>query len=246
MDVHMGTHPWVGRSWRGVEMAQEHEIAEGIYIIGGPNISHADDATAFIVCFGEELVMIDAGAGRSAPLLAKNMAKQGLDPQRITMLLLTHCHIDHIGGAHYFKELTGCAIVAHALDANAIEEGDAVRTAATWYGTDFFPLPVDRKLEGEEDVLAFGNGELHCLHTPGHTPGSLAIYLDRAGRRILFGQDIHGPFSRQFGSDIRRWRRSMEKLLDLEADILCEGHFGIFSPKERVREYIDRYMREYA
>jgi hypothetical protein len=34
-------------------------------------------------------------------------------------------------------------------------------------------------------------------------------------------------------------------LLDLEADILCEGHFGIFQPKEKVRKYIERYLEEY-
>jgi glyoxylase-like metal-dependent hydrolase (beta-lactamase superfamily II) len=227
-------------------MKHDHEIVEGISIIGGPNISHAEDATAFIVQFGEELVMIDAGAGRSAPLLAKNIRNLGCDPAHISTLLLTHCHIDHIGGAHYFKKLAGCAIVAHELDAGPIEEGDPVRTAATWYGTDFPPLPVTRKLIYEEEILLFGKEELYCLHTPGHTPGSLAIYLDRGGVRVLFGQDIHGPFSKQFGSDISQWRRSMEKLLALDADVLCEGHFGIFSSKDRVREYIGRYLRQYA
>jgi hypothetical protein len=38
----------------------------------------------------------------------------------------------------------------------------------------------------------------------------------------------------------------MRKLLDLEADILCEGHFGIFQTKDRVREYILRYLKEYG
>jgi hypothetical protein len=49
-----------------------------------------------------------------------------------------------------------------------------------------------------------------------------------------------------FKSDVGRWRKSMEKLLALEADILCEGHFGIFQTKEEVRKYIQRYMREYS
>ena len=93
--------------------------------------------------------------------------------------------------------------------------------------------------------LKFGNEELHCLHTPGHTPGSIAVYLDRAGKRILFGQDIHGPFNKAFGSDIEAWKKSMQTLLALEADILCEGHFGIFQPKNKARAYIERYLEEY-
>jgi hypothetical protein len=38
----------------------------------------------------------------------------------------------------------------------------------------------------------------------------------------------------------------MEKLLDLDADILCEGHFGIFSGRERVRKYINGYLDQYT
>jgi glyoxylase-like metal-dependent hydrolase (beta-lactamase superfamily II) len=74
----------------------------------------------------------------------------------------------------------------------------------------------------------------------------MSLYLDRGGKRVLFGQDIHGPFLPSFKSDVGRWRKSMEKLLALEADILCEGHFGIFQTKEQVRKYIQGYVREYA
>jgi len=55
---------------------------------------------------------------------------------------------------------------------------------------------------------------------------------------VLFGQDVHGPFDPSFGSDIDEWRRSMKRLIEMEADILCEGHFGVFKPAEAVRRYI--------
>ena len=218
------------------------QIARGVYLIGGPGISRSDDATAFIVAFGPELVMIDSGAGGSTEMLIRNIEGAGLDPKRISQLILTHCHIDHIGSAPAFRERFGCKIMIHALDAAALEEGDALRTAANWYGTHFPPMPLDAKMEGETLDLTFGEDVLHCLHTPGHTPGSIALYLDRDGSRILFGQDIHGPFVPAFGSDIRTWRTSMGKLLDLQADILCEGHFGIFQPRDRVAAYIKKYL----
>jgi glyoxylase-like metal-dependent hydrolase (beta-lactamase superfamily II) len=105
---------------------------------------------------------------------------------------------------------------------------------------------VDRRITGAIETLSAGGDEIHCIHTPGHTPGSMSVYLDRAGKRVLFGQDIHGPFSDDFHSDIQAWRQSMEKLLDLDADILCEGHFGIFSGRERVRKYINGYLDQYT
>ncbi|HYA15661.1 MAG TPA: MBL fold metallo-hydrolase [Syntrophales bacterium] len=227
-------------------MGKARIIIEGVYLIGGPDVSRSDDATSFVINFGGELVMIDAGAGGSSRILQKNIEDVGLDPGKISTLILTHNHIDHIGSASYFRMHFGCKIVMHELDADAVEEGDSMRTAASCYGTTFSPTSVDRKLKGDQEILQFGTEELRCLHTPGHTPGSISIYLDRAEKRILFGQDIHGPFLDIFRSDIGQWKKSMEKLLSLEADILCEGHFGIFQTKEEVERYIKRYLKNYS
>ena len=221
------------------------EIAEGIYLIGGPNVTRPEDAAVYLVDFGDELVMIDSGAGNSSSQLDRNIEMLGLKPSKLTQIILTHCHIDHIGSATYFREKYKSEIVIHELDARALETGDSMKTAANWYGTTFPPTRVDRKLKGAHEILNFGQEDLHCLHTPGHTPGSISVYLDRAGQRILFGQDIHGPFNRAFDSDIAAWRKSMNVLLLLEADILCEGHFGIYQPKNKVRDYIERYLDEY-
>lgn len=227
-------------------MGKAERICRGIHVVGGPNISRSEDATVFVIGFQDELVMIDAGAGRSSHVLVGNMEGAGLDPARVSTVVLTHCHIDHIGSAPYFRTHYGCKLAAHELDAAAVEDGDPVLTAANWYETDFPPTPVDRKLQGEEGEFDFSGEKLHWLHTPGHTPGSIALYIDRDGKRVLFGQDIHGPFLSSFGSDIRQWRKSMEKLLALEADILCEGHFGIFSSKDRCASYIKSQLKQHS
>ncbi|HCX02451.1 MAG TPA: Zn-dependent hydrolase [Syntrophaceae bacterium] len=221
------------------------EIIPGVYLIGGPNVTGADDAAVYLIDFGSDLVLIDAGAGGSASQLVRNIEMLGLNPALVSHVILTHCHIDHIGSAPFFREKYKAKIIIHELDAKALETGDSVRTAANWYGTTFPPTKIDRKLTGAQETLKFGSEELHCLHTPGHTPGSIAVYLDRSGQRVLFGQDIHGPFHKAFGSDIEAWKKSMQTLLALEADILCEGHFGIFQPKNKARAYIERYLEEY-
>jgi glyoxylase-like metal-dependent hydrolase (beta-lactamase superfamily II) len=221
------------------------EIISGVYLIGGSDITSSDDAAIFLIDFQETLVLIDAGAGRSSSQIVRNIEMLGLNPADVSHLILTHCHIDHIGSAPFFQKQYGTKIIIHELDAKAMESGDSLKTAANWYGTTFPPTKIDGTLSDSHEKLKFGGEALHCLHTPGHTPGSIAVYLDRAGKRILFGQDIHGPFHKAFGSDMNAWKKSMRKLLDLDADILCEGHFGIFQPKDRVRDYIERYLEEY-
>ncbi|OGP68303.1 MAG: hypothetical protein A2W27_11285 [Deltaproteobacteria bacterium RBG_16_44_11] len=221
------------------------EIISGIYLIGDPKITLPEDAAVYLIDFAGVLVLIDAGAGRSFNQLVSNIELLGLNPSKVSQLILTHSHTDHIGSAPLFRKQYGTKILIHELDANAMETGDSIRTAANWYDTTFPPTPIDQKLKGAYGILKFGQEELHWIHTPGHTPGSISLYLDRRGKRILFGQDIHGPFHKSFGSDIEAWKKSMQALLDLHADILCEGHFGIYQPKDRVREYIEKYLEEY-
>lgn len=221
------------------------EIIRGVYLIGGPNVTQAEDAAVYLIDFAGELVLIDAGAGGSSSQLVRNIEMLGLDPKALSQVILTHCHIDHIGSAPFFREKFGAGIIIHELDAKALETGDHIRTAANWYGTTFPPTKIDRKLSGALETLKFGQEALHCLHTPGHTPGSIAVYLDRDDQRVLFGQDIHGPFNKAFGSDISAWKKSMQSLLALDADILCEGHFGIYRSKNSVKDYIERYIEEY-
>ena len=221
------------------------EIISGVYLIGGPGITSADDAAIYLIDFTGTLVLIDAGAGKNSSQIVCNIEMLGLNPANLSHLILTHCHIDHIGSAPFFNERYGTKILIHELDAKAVENGDSLKTAANWYGTTFPPTAVNQKLKDVHEILKFGLEELHCLHTPGHTPGSIALYLDRDGKRVLFGQDIHGPFHSAFGSDIEAWKKSMQILLALNADILCEGHFGIFQPRERVRSYIERYLEGY-
>ena len=101
---------------------------------------------------------------------------------------------------------------------------------------------MDIVLREPMQPLQVGDLSLNFVHTPGHTPGSIAVYLDVEGQRFLFGQDIHGPFNPEWGSDLKQWRGSMQKLLELKADILCEGHFGIYTPAARVESYIKSYL----
>ena len=64
--------------------------------MGGFDLSHRADCCVYLVEAGDELVMIDSGAGPSLDRIIENVSKLGLDPDRINHVIATHCHIDHI------------------------------------------------------------------------------------------------------------------------------------------------------
>lgn len=222
------------------------KVCERIYQVGGGGLSHGNDCCVYLVDGGGELALVDSGCGPGFKAILANIIRLGFEPRDIRRLLLTHCHIDHAGAAGLFRGECGLEVIAHELDCPPLESGDRTTTAALLYGVRFDPLPVDRKISGEEERVTVGGLSLAVLHTPGHTPGSISAFTDAGRLRVLFGQDVHGPFHPDFGSDIREWRHSMARLLELEADVLCEGHFGVYSPKDAVRSYIQGYLDRFA
>ena len=220
-------------------MANPFEVWQSVYMVGRAEVSHSYDCGIYLLDAGD-LVLIDSGIGLSFNKLVANIESLGFDPSKLKAILVTHAHIDHIGSLHQLRKVYGARVIAHQLDAGAIESGKG--TGADGYGVDYAPCTVDLKLEGSEASLWFGDCQVNVVHIPGHTPGSIAAYVDISGKRVLFGQDIHGPYLPRWGGDPKLAKKSLQKLLSLDADILCEGHFGIYQPRDTVVQYIQDYI----
>ena len=220
-------------------MSKPSKVCKDVYIVGSSDISHPYDCSVYLLDAGE-LVLIDSGAGMSFDKLVSNIEKLGFNPKKIKSILVTHSHIDHIGSLHRFQKEFAVQVIAHELDADEIEGDGGI--AARAYGVTYTPCHVDLRLKGAEETLKIGKYELKVIHIPGHTPGSIAAYLDIDKQRVLFGQDIHGPYYPEWGADPALAKLSLQKLIDLKADILCEGHFGIYQPAAQVKRYIQQYV----
>ena len=214
------------------------EIIKNIYHVGdnGCSVYMVDTQS------DQGLVLIDAGMNLD---MIRQIESHGMRLENIRHCILTHCHIDHIGiCAELSRELPDIKFYAHELDAVPIEEaGHDGRSAVSWYGARYEPVKLHQKFNSDT-LLKIGSYDFQCIHTPGHTPGSISILVEVAGKKLLFGQDLHWPFNKSFLSDLQDYQVSMQKLLDLKADIMCEGHFGVFQPANQVKEYIETHKRQ--
>ncbi len=217
-------------------------ITSHIFQVGGSDESHPADASIYLITKNGEAALVDAGTGNGHEEVVNNIRSCGVSLESIKYLFLTHCHYDHTGGADEIRNATGCKIVAHELDAVYIENGDSQVTAASWYGNSMKPMPVDIKFQGQEAGYKVGELEVKFYHAPGHSPGSSVLTTVSDDLLVLFGQDVHGPLNTTILSNRDDYIRSLQFLLSLESDIICEGHFGVFIGKDKVKRFIESFL----
>jgi len=222
--------------------ANSMKITSEVFQVGGSGLTSMEDAAIYLINFDGHAALVDAGCGNSFERLFKKIEKCGIRPEQIEYLLITHCHFDHTGGAQAVMSRTNCQSVAHILDARYLEEGDDRVTAASWYGASLEPFMIDMKLTGDRQEIQLGNKVISAIHIPGHTPGSVAYLIESDGKKVLFGQDVHGPLNESLHSNRQDYIKSLNLLLSLEADILCEGHYGIFRGKEEIEDFIQSFL----
>lgn len=140
--------------------------------------------------YGEKICLIDSGVAGSEKIILDYLKTTGRSPSEVSRLILTHAHPDHIGASAAIKCICGCTVAAHAAEKAWIEDVDLQareRPVPGFFSLVGGPVQVDQALQ-EADVLHLqADLTLWVLHTPGHCPGSLSLWLAEDG--ALFTAD---------------------------------------------------------
>jgi glyoxylase-like metal-dependent hydrolase (beta-lactamase superfamily II) len=213
-------------------------LIDNLYVISGDKLTHPWDASAYLLA-GDEPTLIDCGSSEGYPALKRNLRQLGYKPGDIRRVIATHGHWDHVSAMNLLREESDAELFLHQAECQQVETGDWDGTAAFLYGSAFPPVKVNRFLK-DGDVLTIGEHRLHVYHTPGHSPGSVSLWMEMNGFKILIaGDTLWGGFHPRIRSNIDDWTASLDRLLELEFDVMTTGHCPptlIFDAKTKVRE----------
>jgi metallo-beta-lactamase class B len=142
-----------------------HHVIGNIYFVGSKGLG------IYLITTPEGHILVNAGLAESVPLIQQSIAKLGFKFSDIRILLISHAHFDHDGGAARIKELTGAKYVVMDADVPVVESGGK---EDFFYGkrTDLLypPAKVDRAVH-DGDTVKLGDTVLTAHLTPGHTKG---------------------------------------------------------------------------
>jgi hydroxyacylglutathione hydrolase len=176
-----------------------------IYFIEGIGLC----SNIFIFAEGENISLVDTGSGMEPNVVGPQLEQLGLETDAVTRVVITHGHIDHIGGLAEICEHSSPQILVHPNDANDLRSM-GIKTVAYLQ---------------DDDIIRLGRRDLRVIHSPGHTEGSICLYDNEI---ILTGDTVFpgGYFGRTDlpSGDQRKLIDSLDRLSRLNVRVMLPGH----------------------
>lgn len=246
----------VATSWFEVEWVDADLVK-----VTEPHLSGLVSANLWWVRGAHHDVVVDTGLGVAS---LRTHVPELFDHD--SMAVVTHTHLDHVGGAYEFPR-----VAVHEAEVGAVAAPEPASLhpptelallglevppgtelppsllralPEPGYDPDTYavrPAEVTRVL-AEGDLIDLGGTVLRVLHLPGHSPGSIVL-LDEERRRIFTGDVVYDDelLDQMRGTDIPAYVESMRRLLELDVDVVHPGHGATFDGA-RLREIAEDYV----
>jgi glyoxylase-like metal-dependent hydrolase (beta-lactamase superfamily II) len=207
---------------------------------------HTHYDTVYIVA-GESVILVDAGDPGTFEKVKVGLQTASVKPEEVRLIVLTHGHWDHVGGAKEIKDLTGAPILAHQkdIDLPGVFPPAQPPGFTTWgkviiagmklmtRSNRVLPFGVDI-VAGDDDVSLVDYGiPGKVVYTPGHSPGSISVVLE-SGEAFVGDLALNmfplrfTPGLPIFGDDMQVIKNSWRRLRSMGVKVVYPAHGKAF------------------
>lgn len=219
-----------------MEHSRVCEITPCVYQVGGLWGSGILGANVYLIV-DYDVTLVDTGFKGRLRSIVDSVHSLGYPLSDVKRIIITHHHSDHTGNLARLKELTNAVVIAHAWDAPYVDgtfsQPGPQRPA--WlskylasfnWSWGFAPVKVDMVVNDGDELPLLGGVQI--VHTPGHTPGSICLWLKHK-RVLIVGDLLANRFGLRlpalmFTADVTQEVRSINKILGLDFEVICFGH----------------------
>lgn len=237
----------------------------GIHTIDTHYLDRSEIAAAYLIVEGDCATFVDNNTNQAVPRLLAALEEQGLKPDQVEYLIITHVHLDHAGGTSKLAQACpNATVLAHPRAApHVIDPSKLVASASVVYGEENFkklygtiePVPEGRvRIMDDEETLRFGSRELRFLHTRGHANHHFCIADSASG--AIFAGDAFGlayPSLQQEGTfampstsptdfEPELARESIRRLVDENPSCIYVTHYGAVTDIETAAGQLVRHL----
>ena len=204
------------------------EITEGIHLI--PRVRGAN---AYLVKRDNGITVVDTGLPGNAGKIIDYVQSIGCRPSDVKTIVLTHSDMDHAGSVARLKEETNAKVAIHEADAPRLSGEKEPKAVKGVLGLFLRAMSAFMRFNRmKADVLLKDSDTidgLTVIHTPGHTDGSICLYLP--GRALFVGDALLTADKRtlslprrSMSTDLDQAKESIKKISELKYSVLLPGH----------------------
>jgi hydroxyacylglutathione hydrolase len=209
-------------------------------------------SNSFLINQENNYILTDTGRKNSRKELSGKLNKI-LGEDKLSCLILTHTHFDHVENAASIKEKYGTKLIVHKSEAEYLKQGNAPLPKGTNLAAGFIvdilgkgmqskynyePVVPDIIVEEKYELSSFGF-DAYIIHTPGHSIGSISIIIDE--EVAIVGDTLHGVFPNSayppFADNPKIMVESWNKLLETGCELFLPGHGKAVSRKLLEKQY---------
>jgi len=204
------------------------EISENLYAFLWLNPTTNNCNSYFID--GKKKILVDPGHYHLFGHVKDGLSSLSLTPEDIDVVIVTHCHPDHLEGVKIFVDTPASIAIPKV-------EMDFIKQVAPHYGEALGVPNFEPAILLQEGDMKIGDFGFQVIHTPGHSPGSVCLYWP--DRKVLFTGDVvfyQGVGRTDLpGGNGEHLKASIKRISQLEVDYLLSGHGNVVSGRDLVK-----------